>query len=388
MTRFNYLLIAILAVACSAPEPGSVEEKKQQLSELKSQVDDLKGQISDLEDEIAELDTTFTTGARAILVSTLEMKTSEFEHKIEVRGAVESRRNILVSAEIPGKITSIKVKEGQRVRQGQVLLTLDADIIRNNIAELKTALELAEAVFERQANLWKKNIGTEIQYLEAKNRKESLERSLATANSQLDQSIIRAPFSGSIDALPAKEGEIAQPGMPLVRVVNPEDMYIMADVSERFVGRFKQGDEVEVMFPSQNEQLLSKISSISQVINTDNRTFKVEIGLPSVNFAIRPNQVTVNKLRDYSNAEAMVIPTRLIQRDDKGYFVYKVANGDEGTIAQKVHITPGVSYNNKTEIVEGLALGEQIVDKGYRELADGVSIEISTRGASNEVAAN
>jgi len=370
-------LIVIVATGCdNKPE---VEKKKEELKNAQSELKGLNAKISTLEKEIATLDPTF--GKKEIkktLITAFNVEKTYFEHKVEVRGSVESRKNVTVSSEIPGKIKSILVKEGQKVQKGQTLLTLDASIIRNNIEELETSMELSKTVYERQANLWKKNIGTEIQYLQSKNNYESLERKLATLNSQLDQAIIKSPFSGSIDEIIAKVGEIAQPGMPLFRVVNPEDVYIKSDVSERFIGVFKSGDEVEVHFPSQNKTIVSNITSVGQVINNQNRTFEIQVAVPSGFSSVRPNQVVVLKLKDYTNEEAITVPTMVILKDSKGSYVFSIVKDGSDLVAKKAHIETGISYNNFTEILNGVNPGQRIANKGVRDLAEGVLVSIQS----------
>jgi len=248
---------------------------------------------------------------------------------------------------------------------------------------LETSLELAQVSFERQSNLWEQKIGTEIQFLEAKNKKESLERSLTTARSRLALSVVRAPFEGSVDEIPIRIGEIAIPGLPLLRIVNQNDMYIQADVSEIYIGRFKKGQLVDVHFPSQNKNLASKINSVSQVINRENRTFSMEIELPAVDFTIKPNQVTILKLTDYLNEQAITVPTRLIQRDDQGAFLFGVNSSDNSLSASKIHVTPGFSYNSQTEITDGLKGDETIVDEGFREVTQGVEVKVATAQTVN-----
>ena len=260
-------------------------------------------------------------------------------------------------------------------------------IIRKSIAELKTSLELAKTVFEKQSKLWEQKIGTEVQYLQAKNNKESLEGKLATAYAQLDLAIVRAPFAGTVDQLPAQIGEMATPGIPLVRVVSTDQMYLKSDVSERFIGRFNAGDKVDILFPLIDKKLTSKISSVGQVINVENRTFEVEVALPKVDFIVKPNQVVVLQLRDYVNENAFAVPTRLIQRDEDGQYIYIVDKRATGSVARKVHITAGVSSDNQTEIIEGLKGDETIVDQGFRDLTEGVEVAISeTTAVAAEVA--
>lgn len=383
MTKYIYLLaIVILASACGGGE-SDVEAKKEALSQLKSQSVELQAQIKALEKEIAEMDPAFLEATNnSVLVTAITVKPASFEHKIEVRGGVESRTNVDVSAKIPGEIKAVYVKEGQRVKAGQTLMLLDDEVTRNNIAELETALELATIVADKQANLWEKNIGTEIQYLQAKNNKESLERKLATAKSQLRQSVVEAPFSGSIDAVIAKKGEMAQPGMPLVRIVNPDDVHVSADVSERYIGKFNASDPVEIYFPSQEKRLKSIIKSVGQVINSQNRTFEIEVYLPKLDFAVKPNQVVVLNLKDYQNDEAYILPTKLIQKDQNGSYVYQIVKDGENTVAKKLHVETGLSFNNETEILQGVKKDQKIAYKGYRELSEGAMVKLLKDGAT------
>ncbi|SMD32935.1 RND family efflux transporter, MFP subunit [Reichenbachiella faecimaris] len=383
MTKYIYLLaIVILASACGGGE-SDLDAKKESLSELKSQSVELQAQIKALEKEIAESDPSFLEATNnSVLVTAITVKPEAFLHKIEIRGGVESRTNVTVSAKVPGEIKTVYVKEGQRVKAGQALMVLDDEVTRNNIAELETALELAIIVAEKQANLWEKNIGTEIQYLQAKNNKESLERKLTTAKSQLRQNRIEAPFSGTIDAVIAKKGEMAQPGMPLLRIVNPDDVHVNADVSERYIGKFKKADPVEIYFPSQDKKLTSIIKSVGQVVNSQNRTFELEIYLPTLDFAVKPNQVVVLNLKDYQNDEAYILPTKLIQKDQMGSYVYEIVKNGDNTVAKKLHVETGLSFNNETEILKGVKKDQKIAFKGYRELSEGAMVKLLIEGAT------
>lgn len=369
----NKFLIFLGAILILVGCQSELEQKKAELAEAKKSLVELKTTISTLEEEVAVLDTT-KKSENVVLISSQKVEKVPFIHLVSFRGSVASKKNVTVGAETLGRIESIKVREGQKVVKGQVLITLDAAIIRNNIAELQTALELASTVFEKQERLWKRNIGTEIQYLEAKNNKESLERRLATANSQLNQSLVRAPFNGRIDDLPARLGEMAQPGMPLLRIVSPESMYVDADVSERFLGAFDKGDVATLKFPIQNKTFESKIVAVSDVINPENRTFSVELELTKTDFETKPNQVVVVKLTDYEVPEAVLVPSEVILADNKGKFLYIVTDEGGKTVAKKRVIEAGKTQNGKTEILEGLSTDDYYVLEGYRDLSDGINV--------------
>lgn len=376
----NVLIIAIIVSAFFGCQSGGtdLEAKKAELADAKSALSELQQRISTLEEEIATLDTT-TVVQNAVLVSSQKIELVPFIHHINVRGSVKSRKNVMISAETMGRIESIRVREGQNVSKGQVLLTLDADIIRNNIAELKTSLELATTVFEKQERLWKRNIGTEIQYLEAKNNKESLERKLATTNSQLSQSIIKAPFNGRVDDLPARLGEMAQPGLALVRMVSPESMYVEADISERFLGSFERGDSVTLNFPIQGRSYNSKITAVGQVIDAENRTFKIEAVLSRTDFRVKPNQVVVVQLKDYEVPNAVLVPSEVILTDAKGKYLYIVDEENNRMVAKKRSIEAGKTQDGQTEVIEGLDENDMIVLEGYRDLNDGIPVKFAEK---------
>lgn len=389
--QYNKLIIAgfaALLVACGGGE-NNLDSKKQQVTDLKGQIKDIKSQIADLEAEIREEDPSYgKKSVNAVMVTAIDVQPGYFEHKTEMRGGVSSRTNVTVGAQVMGEVLDVRVKEGQKVKRGQTLLVIDDEVLQNNVAELETALDLASILAEKQEKLWKKNIGTEVQYLQAKNNKESLERKLATAKSQLRLSKVRAPFAGSIDAVDVKVGEMAQPGFPLVRIVNPDDVHINVDVSERFIGKFNSGDVVDVYFPTQDKQIKSTIASIGQVINSENRTFEMEIYLPTTNFPVRPNQVVVINAVDYRNEKAITVPTELIQRDSRGTFIYELIDMDGQMTASKVHVKTGISFNQMTEITAGLKPSQKIAYKGHRDLAQGVVVAIQEDTQDMSLVAN
>ena len=283
---------------------------------------------------------------------------------------------MLISAENMGSINRIYAKEGAEVKKGQIILTLDTELLQRSLDQLETEYALAKTMFEKQSNLWKQNIGTEVQYLESKNRKESLENEIANIKTQISKSQIRAPFEGTIEEVFVKEGEMAQIGSPLVRVVNHRDMYVKADVSESYIGNFKKGDRVIINFPSINQTIESTISSVGQVIDEMNRTFSIEALLPETEFAIKPNLMVVVKIKDFVQDNAVVIPSKLIQNDNKGEFVFIAEEDSNELIAKKIQIDRGITYKNNTMITSGLTGNEILINEGFRDVADGSRVKI------------
>ncbi|HSJ68996.1 MAG TPA: efflux RND transporter periplasmic adaptor subunit [Anditalea sp.] len=372
-SKFFLGALLLIAVACDQNGTDEVSEKKAQLDEYKAEQAELKAKIEELEKEIALLDPGFARSQRkSLLVTTTTPSTDAFSHYVEVTGSVLSKRNVNISAEVSGRIQEIPAIEGMSVRKGGVIARVDDETIQRNVAEIQTQLELANTVFERQKRLWDQQIGTEMQYLEAKNRKESLERNLETIRTQEGRATIRAPFDGTVESVMVRAGEVVQPGSPIVNFIGESDLYIEGDISERYVGILNRGDSVEVSFPSLNQTIKTKVSAIGSVINPNNRTFKVEVFLPRIP-NVKPNMISVLKIMDYQQPTAVTVPTYLILQDNRGEYIYVVDNDT----AKKQYIQRGMTYNERTEVTEGLSGNEVLVDKGFREVGDNFKVNIA-----------
>ena len=378
MKKLTYVLAFLfsLGVISACEEQSEVEQKKAQLATYKADLFELKADIKTLESELIELGA-IEINTNLALVSTYVLERRPFHHKVDVRGTVKSRNNIILSAEVPAIVTRVSVVEGQSVKRGQLLVTQDAQTLVRSINELESSLELAKTIYERQKKLWESNIGTEVQYLETKNRMESLDLKLATTRSELSKTRIRAPFDGIVDMVGIRTGEMAQPGMPVVRLVSMSQMYITADISESMVGKFKKGQSVEVLFPSTDEEITSKISAIGQVINPQNRTFEIEVRL-SDNMQLKPNMIAVLSLTDYNNDAAVTVPTNLIQTDRVGNFLYSLTEKEGNMMDIRTDVELGITYGTETEIVSGLSGNEVIVDKGGHDITDGSLVKIAS----------
>lgn len=378
MKRFIFTLplAAFALVSCQ-------EEKKSDLQALYSQLDSVNTVVTEATefrqqviDKIAELDS--TTSYTSVTVH--EVAQSDFEHYFQVYGSVEADHNVTLYAESAGMVQNVRVSEGQKVSKGQALLQLDADIIRNNIQEVQTSLELAKTLYEKQERLWNQNIGSQVQYLEAKNRYESLKVNLATLQTQLELSNLTAPFSGVVDEIFLKRGEYAAPGMPLIRLVNMTQGYVTADVPESYVNRVNTGDDVTLTFRSIGDTVKAEIIQVGQFINPDNRTFRVKVGIEDANGLYKPNMMASVRIRDYKQDSAVVIPSHLIQQDQNGDSYVYVVNHDgstegQGEIARQM-VQLGMAYEGRTEIRSGLEANQLVVDRGARSVQAGERVSI------------
>lgn len=368
-------LLAIISLA-GCKQQDDLAAKKQQLEELKKQQENIHFQIMELEKEILSNDSTaLTEKKKGKLITTFTVAEKPFTSYIEIQGNAESDQNVAVSAEMGGRVTDIAVEDGDVVQKGQLLVKLDDDLIVKQIEDVRVSYDLAVTVFQKQESLWKKNIGSEIQYLEAKNGKETLEKKLQTLQTQLEKTRIKAPVSGTVELIRIKQGETAAPGFPLLNVVNLDLIKVKADMPERYIASVKKGGEVVIAFPSLGIEKKAVVASAGNIINPSNRTFRVEVEIPNKDHALKANLLALIKLSEYQNPKALTIPTRIILRENNQDFVYVVAQNSE-PVAQKRSITAGKSYGGETEILSGLTQGEALVNEGFQYVTDGAVVEI------------
>jgi membrane fusion protein (multidrug efflux system) len=378
MKKSIYILtiLSIFVYACGDKAKTPLAAKKAELDSLQKEMTTLKAAIAKVQKEITEMDT--NARSNAIAVTALEIEKGKFQNPFQVQGLVESDQNVLLSPEVPANVTQIYVKEGQRVSKGQVIASLDGSVANSQIAELETRLSLAKTSFEKQERLWKQNVGSEMQYLQAKNNYESLKRSISTAKSQLGKYTLRSPINGRVDEIMANPGELVG-GMtsgPVARIVNLKDIKVKANVSERYVGQIEKGQDVKLYFPSLDLELNEKVSSVSDVIDPNNRTFVVYVKPTSNLDKLKPNLLAMLTAYDYIESAAISIPTKLVRTDGEKYFVYAIAvNGNKKSV-EKRYIEIGKQFPSETIIESGLEPGDLLINEGVNRVIAGDEVKI------------
>ena len=362
------LLVVGFAAACSS----ATKDKKTQLEELKVQQTKLSGEIRKLETELAKENPVST--AKSKNVGVVELVPRAFDYFVQTQGSVEAIDNILVSARTAGNVAQVFSREGDVVSKGQTLAQIDNSIILRSIEELKASIGLANTVYDRQKNLWAQKIGTEVQYLQAKNTKESLEKRLATLNEQLDMSRIKSPIDGSVDEVTVKIGQNVAPGMPAFRVVSFDKLKMRAAVSEAYVTSIKKGNKVVLNFPDINKEIVATVSFVGKTINQLSRTFPVEVALPS--FAdLRPNMTGVLKIVFQTVPDALTVPVNVVQDINGQKIVYIVESVNDKMMARRKVVEVAGVYGSLAQII-GLKAGDKVITVGYQGLNDGELIKI------------
>ncbi len=379
----RYLIFAaaiLLLASCSREE--NAQTIRDQISAHKKEVNDLNNKIAQLESRLATMESGLETG-KAMAVRTLTLQYEPFRHYIQVSGSAEAVNEAYISPEVSGQLRELYVREGDYVTRGKLLARLNTEVTQSSLAEMQSALDLATTVYEKQKRLWDQKIGSEIQYLNAKNNKESLEQRMKTLNAQLDMAMIKSPVNGIVDKINLKTGELAMPGFELMQIVNLDEVFINADVSERYLAVVKEGEMVDVEFPVYPElDIQVPIYRKGNVINPNNRTFTVQLKLKNSEQKIKPNILTVININDFSADSALVVPAALIKQDISGSYIYAVEENGSRKLARKIYVEPGRSYNDRTMVVKGLKEGQMIITDGFNMVSDGSEVTIKAGDAS------
>ena len=372
------LIIAAFFVACGggdANAPQDLAEKKALLVKKQSEFDALKAEINALKADIEKEEPPKEKSRRLVTTTTAER--TDFDHYVSIQGSVQSDEYVYASSEMGGRILKMNLKEGQSVRKGQLVATIDMEVVDKQIAEIEKSLELAVDIYERQKRLWDQNIGSEMQFLQAKNNKERLEKSLETIKFQTTKANVYAPISGVVEMVNLKSGEMAAPGLPIVQLLNTNKVKVVASVPENYLASIRKGEEVTIKLPALNEEKTARVSRIGSTVNPSNRTFEVEVNLSNPKGIYKPNLLAEMLINDKSESDVVVVPVELVQQDVSGKsYVVLAKEGAEGLAAEKVFVQTGDSYNNQIVVTEGLKGGETLVAEGARGLAQGELLKL------------
>ncbi len=364
------ILIALLA-ACS----GKPENKTAQLEVLKKEQVELAKKIDALQNEIEKENPDAAPKVKMKDVNVVEIAPRPFDHYIQTQGSVVAVDNIQMSAKSAGIVTHVYTREGDAITQGQILAQIDNTLIVRGIDEMKGSLDLANTVYDRQKNLWDQKIGTEVQYLQAKNNKESLERRLATLQEQNEMTKIKAPINGTVDEVHVKVGENIAPGMSVFRVINTNNLKASAKISESYITTIQKGNKATVSFPDMDKSISANVSFVGRNIDALTRSFPLEVKLPSASY-LRPNMTAVMKIIFHTEPNALCVPVNVVQDINGQKIIYVAENDGKNLVARKRVVEVAGVFGSQAQIKSGLKSGDKVITVGYQGLNDGELIKI------------
>ena len=380
MKKLTTLLTLLIFIQCGSPikksiteiiSEGSLEEIQLLKTTHVKTINQLKKELNQLNEALLLKDQT----QRYVLVESIELEKEIFNHFVSFQGSIETDKNVVIYPEIPGLLKKIHVKEGQQVTEGTLLAEISDGGLIDQLDQLKLQLKLAKTTYNRQKRLWNQKIGSEIQFLQAKTNYLSLQKSVSQMNDQVTKTKITAPFDGIIDHIIADSGSNLSPGMtPILRVVNLDQMKVAAEIPEMHLPNIQKNTSAIVSVPVLGIQFNEVVANVGNFINPNNRSFRVEISINNENGALKPNMTAEIKVNDYKNPEAILVPIKDVLENQNGEsYVYLLEVSDEANDIYKVvktFVKLGKTSDNKIEIIEGLEVGDKIVEEGIRLIKD------------------
>ncbi len=360
------IIVVFLMFSCTG-------NKQAQLTKLRQQQIDITDKIKNLEDALSSEKKDSLNPEKFKFVGLKDVSGSTFDHFIRVQGKLDGDQNAAVFAEAPGTVSSKFADVGQKVVKGQVLAQIDDQQYRSQMQGLETQYKFSSDMYDKQKRLWDQKIGSEVQYLQSKTNKESLEKQISSLKQQVDKFKIKSPIDGTIEECNIKVGGVVSPDPRLAayRVVAFKNLKVSAEVSEAYSAKVKVGDRLVVLFPDINKQLEAKVNFVSKYINPVNRTFIIETKLLDGINDLKANMIAIIQINDYHSDKAIQVPMNMIQTDQIGSYVYVVRSKDKFNAAFKQRVVLGSSYNGVAEILQGLAAGDKVISVGFQELVDG-----------------
>ena len=381
MKKIFILFLIISITSCdnnstlqSILDSNDVDKIKFKRKEIAESQQDFFNKLLVIDNKLDELN----TNPQLPIVEVLTINSVEFDHYVQVQGSVKSDELINIFPEFSGIIKNIYVKSGDIVKKGQRLIKIDDGGLKEQLSQLEIGFELTKTSFERQKRLWDQNIGSEIKFLESKTMYETQKQGIKQLKKQIKKTLIEAPFSGTIDNVVAKKGEVVYPGRSnLMMLLNLDNLYVESNVPEKYIASINSGNKAIVYFPVLDKTILTTVRQSGNYINSINRTFKIELDIEKNNLNIKPNLNSKVNINDYSNKEALMINQNFISIDSENKeYVYKIYEKNNKTYVSKSIISTGKNDGIKIEVLSGLNAGDKVVSEGIRKLVDNARVQI------------
>jgi membrane fusion protein, multidrug efflux system len=388
MKMNKLLLILPIIVLVTACNQDPAEALKNEKANIEKQQLELAKRLHEINQELTKLLGETISQYPDVTANVVEQKF--FEHQISLQGLIEADKMTYILPEAGGLITSLpaKEKEGKLVQKGEILATIDAQILTASMKELEEQIELAKYMFEKQESLFKQGVGTELQYKQAEGQYQALLQSKNTLTTQKGKYTVTAPFTGYIEKVHVVQGGMVGPTSPILTLVSPGERKVVAQVAETYLSNLEEGAPVTVQLPALNYEEIPnlKVTRVGKMVDPVNRTIALEIRIPHPTEKHIPNLMATINVRDYADSAALVIPSKVILKDaQQKSYVYTLSKVDSLSNennaiykAEKTLITIGKSYQNETQVLNGLLPGNLVVNRGKGDIYEGMFVRVVT----------
>lgn len=315
---------------------------------------------------------------KTVNITTKKVSTSTFASYVRVVGTVETSNDIMISAEVNGRVISYKVDEGATVKKGQTIVKIDDSKLQQEKVRLEAMTSQAKEQFERLKKVYEEDgIGSELDYLNAKYAYEQSNSALESIKIDIANTSIKAPFNGEVETIMVEQGEMVSMGTPVIRLIGSDTYKITAGVPARYSESVQLGDKVDIWFDTQvRDTLHTSINYVGGSINPQNRTFRVETNLPKgKNYKV--DMIANLRLKTYEKENTLVLSEEFVYSKNDRYIVYVLSENEEGkAVASEREVQLGLSYQTDVIIEKGISIGDNLITLGSAFLDDGMRVTV------------
>jgi membrane fusion protein, multidrug efflux system len=306
----------------------------------------------------------------------------KFADTFELPAVIEPNRVVTISAEISGSIDSIPVTKGQKLEAGDLLIRLNSDLIRPQVAVAKAQLDRDQIQFERMKKLVEGDATSRSDLDDATTKLAVSKATLENVTVQLERSSIFAPIGGMLNSLPVEKGEYVLPGTPVVEIVEVDYVKVAVDIPEKDVSFLSESGKAEILFEYKGQPATATgtISFLSKLADSLTRSVRMEITVNNSQGHLHSGQIVRVQLTRRVIDNAILIPLSAVIPLEEGNAVYIVDSSDQ---AVRKEVSLGVIKGENIQITRGVKQGDKLIVAGHRFVSPGQKVKIITESTQN-----
>lgn len=310
------------------------------------------------------------SAAGAVAVEVTRVSAASFADETTAVGTLKSNESVVLRPETSGRIAAIHFKDGQVVRRGALLLSLDAGIQEAELQQARANLALAQANQQRNEDLFQKKFISQQSLDNTKAALKVQEASVALAEARLAKTRIRAPFDGVVGIRNVSVGDYVKEGEELVNVEDIATLKVDFRLPEAYLGRLERGQTLEVSSDAlPGVQFQATLEAVDPLVDVNGRSISCRALLPNREGRLRPGMFVRSRLVFGERKDALMLPEQAVVTGARPR-VFRVEEGK----ARAVTVQLGVRRDGRVEILEGLALGDTIITAGQMKVRDGMPV--------------
>jgi membrane fusion protein, multidrug efflux system len=311
---------------------------------------------------------------RGIPVRTVVAREEVLDNVVVANGTIFANEEVIIASEMAGRVTKINFKEGDKVKKGTVLVRINDDEMRAQLQRLEYQRQLYQQSEDRQRRLLAREAISQQEYDVALTQLNTSVAEIENLKAQLNKSIIRAPFDGTIGLRYISEGSFIPVNTRIANLVNTHPAKLDISIPGRYSQSVRIGDKIRFVMEGSSKDHVATIYAIEPTIDPTTRTLQIRAITPNETDELMPGAFVTAELVLKQTEKAILIPTEAVVPELNGHIVYIHKNGK----AQPQPVEIGTRNPQNIEIRQGLQPGDTVITTGILQMRPGISVRIES----------